>query len=71
MSDNLSKATKEFSDLQQEYGSLAKQIREEYERVMQEFKSEYPPLNIMEKISFTPNELQEILIRLRTRRKHR
>jgi len=67
MSDNLSKATKEFSDLQQEYGSLAKQIREEYERVMREFENEYPPLIFVEKIGFTPNEFQEILVRLSKR----
>jgi len=68
MSDDLLKANKELSDLQQECGSLAKQIREEYERVMQEFKNEYPPLKIVEKISFTPIELQETFLHLR---KHR
>ncbi len=68
MSDNLLKANRELSDLQQECGSLAKQIREEYERVMQEFENEYPPLNNVEKISFTPNEFQEAFLRLRKRR---
>ena len=67
MSDDLLKADKELSDLQKEGDSLVKQIREEYERVMREFENEYPPLIFVEKIGFTPNEFQEILVRLSKR----
>lgn len=69
MSDDLSKANKELSNLQKEGDSLVKKIREEYDRIMQEFENEYPPLKIVDTIRFTQDELQESLLRLQKNNK--